>query len=256
MKAGEASETARRVAAHRLTFPRVSAPYGDAEADERLARDVAGSVNVGGTAEGMVSYLAARTAFFDHVVFGALERGVQQVVIAAAGYDGRSLRYAKLGVRWFEVDHPDTQRDKVARLERLGIDTSHVTFVPADFTVDEVGKLVTAAGLDPGAPSVFLCEGVAIYLESSVLEGLMRELRSVAVVGSRLAISLSLTTNSAAQSVRREAFRTAVAAMGEPARTVLSPEEVEHLLASTGWKLTPSGSERAGLAGLVVLEPS
>jgi methyltransferase (TIGR00027 family) len=255
MRAGEASETARRVAAHRLTFERVPAPYGDPEADERLARDVAGSVNVAGTTDGMVSYLAARTTFFDRVVFGALERGGQQVVIAAAGYDGRSLRYAKPGVRWFEVDHPDTQTDKLARLERLGIETGHVTFVPADFAIDQVGPTLATAGLDPGAPTVFLCEGVAIYLEPTVLEALMRELRSVAAAGSRLAISLSMTTNAAAETVRRTAFRAAVAAMGEPARTVLSPEAVEQLLATTGWSLTPSGSDRARLAGLLVLEP-
>ena len=84
MKAGEASQTARRVAAHRLTFERVPAPYGDPAADELLASDVAGSVSVAGSTESMVAYLAARTAFFDRVVFGALERGLRQAVIAGA----------------------------------------------------------------------------------------------------------------------------------------------------------------------------
>jgi hypothetical protein len=73
--------------------------------------------------------------------------------------------------------------------------------------------------------------------------------------GSRLAISLSVTSSSTAESVRRTAFRAAVAAMGEPARTVLSPDEVDALLATTGWAVRPSASERAQRAGLVVLEP-
>lgn len=256
MRAGEASVTAQRVAAHRLTFDRVAASYGDVEADERLARDVAGSVDVAGTPDGMVRYLAARTAFFDRVVVGAVERGVTQVVVAAAGYDGRALRYAKPSVRWFEVDHPDTQRDKRERVERLGIDTRHVTFVPADFAIDDLRTSLVDAGHQGDVPSLFLCEGLAIYLERSVLESLLRALRGVAPEGSRLAISLSISSNSEAESIRRDAFRAAVAAMGEPARTVLSPDEAATLLSTTGWSAMPSSSDRAHRAGLLVLEPS
>ncbi|MGH9306009.1 MAG: class I SAM-dependent methyltransferase, partial [Acidimicrobiales bacterium] len=103
-----ASVTAQRVTANRLTFDRIPAPYGDPAADERLSRDVAGELNTR-AGERMVAYLAARTSFFDRAVVTALHRGVTQVVVAAAGYDGRAWRYSKPGVRWFEVDHPDTQ---------------------------------------------------------------------------------------------------------------------------------------------------
>ena len=105
------SITAQRVAAYRLGFARAPAPFGDPEAEERLARDVAG-VGDFDRSERMERYLRARTAFFDRVVVGALERGVTQVVVVGAGYDGRALRYAKPGVRWFEVDHPATHADK------------------------------------------------------------------------------------------------------------------------------------------------
>jgi hypothetical protein len=64
-------------------------------------------------------------------VVAAIDRGVRQVVVGAAGYDGRAFRYAKPGARWFEVDHPATQRDKLAR---LGLDASHVRFIEADCT--------------------------------------------------------------------------------------------------------------------------
>jgi methyltransferase (TIGR00027 family) len=209
----------------------------------------------------MVAYLAARTSFFDRVVFVALENGMRQVVIAAAGYDGRALRYAKPGVRWFEVDHPDTQADKRARLERLGLEASHIAFVAAHFAVDDVEVALVGAGHQSEVPSLFLCEGVAIYLERSVLESLLHGLRQVACDGSRLAISLSVASSSAAQTVRRVAFRAAVAAMGEPARTVLSSGEVNTLLTTTGWRVAPSTStseaqpQRARLGGLLVLEP-
>ena len=137
-----------------------------------------------------------------------------------------------------------------------------ITFVPADFGVDEVGALMVGAGYQTQVPSLLLCEGVAIYLERGVLESLLRHLRQIACSGSRLAISLSVTSSSAAQSVRRKAFRAAVAAMGEPARTVLSSEDVDALLATTGWQVVPSTNSadtrarRARLAGLLLLQPS
>ena len=153
---GGPSITARRVAAYRLGFTRAPTSYGDAAADETLAADVAAGEQPTGR---MRDYLDARTRFFDRVVVGAIGRGVRQIVLGAAGYDGRA--YAKRGVRWFEVDHPATQQDKQERLARLGLATRQVRYVQADFARDPVADRLTAAGLDPGQPSLFLLEGVA-----------------------------------------------------------------------------------------------
>lgn len=137
MKEQTASHTARSVAARRLQYDRVAAPYGDPAADEALTHDVAEGLSP--THNRMHEYIRARTAFFDRIVVNSIDRGITQVVIGGAGYDGRALRYAKPGVRWFEVDHPATQTDKlarIARIARLGIATPRVRFIPADFTAD------------------------------------------------------------------------------------------------------------------------
>jgi methyltransferase (TIGR00027 family) len=191
-------------------------------------------------------------------VVDAIEGGSTQVVIAGAGYDGRALRYAKPGVRWFEVDHPDTQRDKRQRLEQLAIETPHIAFVPADFTVDPVAERLLAAGHDPTDPTLFLCEGVAVYLDLPVLESVLHNLRQAACPGSRLAISLSTSS----ESPRRKTFQAAVAAMGEPARSVLTGDDADTVFAATGWRATnpttPDTSDdhhRARRVGLVTAEP-
>ena len=228
------SMTARRVAAHRLGFTRVPAPYGDPAADEALAVDVTGGQQ--GPEGRMKDYLAARTRFFDQAVVGALRRRVDQVVIGAAGYDGRALRYAKPGVRWFEVDHPATQQDKRERLARLRLAAGQVRFVPADFTVDPIADLLRDAGLDAGRPALFLLEGVAVYLELPVLETVLTQFRQVAGPGSRLAISVSLS--GAYDEAARARFQAWVASIGEPARTTLDAAEAENLLVRTGWLLT------------------
>ena len=260
MEDGGPSQTARRVAAHRLDFRRIPADYGHPAADHALAVDVAAGRQA--PAGRMHDYLAARTTFFDRTVTGALGRGVTQVVVGAAGYDGRAFRYAKPGVRWFEVDHPSTQRDKLERLERLGIDASHVRFVEADFTRDPVAGRLRAAGLDPDLPSLFLLEGVAVYLEPVVLEDVLRQFRRVAAPGSSLAISVSLSRPRG--DAARARFQATVAALGEPARSTFEAAEAEALLARTGWPLaaengdgrqTAAGSDRLRAAGLLVASP-
>src|SRR6478752_1883935 len=246
MEDGGPSQTARRVAAHRLDFTRIPADYGDPAADHALAVDVAAGRQA--PAGRMHDYLAARTAFFDRTVTGALGRGVTQVVVGAAGYDGRAFRYAKPGVRWFEVDHPATQRDKLERLERLGIDASHVRFVEADFARDPVASRLRAAGLDPDAPSLFLLEGVAVYLEPAVLEDVLGQFRQVAAPGSSLAISVSLSRPRGDSA--RARFQATVAALGEPARSTFEAAEAEALLARTGWPLAAAtGDDRQAAAG-------
>jgi len=251
MRADESSTTAQRVAAQRLTFERVAVPYGDPAADDRLARDVAGSI--GGATGPLTRYLAGRTAFFDRVVVDALDAGIDQVVVLAAGYDGRSMRFAKPGTRWFEIDHPATQRDKLERLERLGI-TSQALFAPADFTFDDVSITLERVGHQADRPTLFLCEGVAVYLDPPVLERLVRSARARAANGSRLAISLSVP---GANEEQRRVFQESVAQVGEPARNVLTPDDAAGLFESTGWRAVGSAGSAARVrdAGFVLLEP-
>ncbi len=241
MEDGGPSVTARRVAAHRLGFSRVPAPYGAPAADEALAADVAAGLVA--PANRMHDYLAARTSFFDRTVVSAIDRGVRQVVIGAAGYDGRAFRYAKPGVRWFEVDHPATQRDKLERLRRLGIAARHVRFAEADFTRDPVADRLRSAGLETAAPSLFLLEGVAVYLEPAVLETVLEQFRQVAAPGSRLAISVSLSREH--DEGARARFQAAVATLGEPARSTFDADQAEDLLARTGWRTMPGRADTA-----------
>jgi methyltransferase (TIGR00027 family) len=246
VREGTASHTARSVAARRLEYERVAAPYGDPAADEALTGDVAdGLVPVRNR---MHEYIRARTAFFDRVVVSAIDRGIAQVVIGGAGYDGRAFRYAKPGVRWFEVDHPATQADKLERIATLGLAAPQVRFIPADFTADPVAEPLLVAGLDPARPALFLFEGVAVYLERQENERVLGEFREVAQAGSLLAISVSV---GGATSQARAGFQRRVAEVGEPARTVLTFGQAADLLSAAGWKIRePTGRQRS--AGLLL----
>ena len=246
MNEGSASRTARSVAAHRLAYERLETPYGDPAADDALARDVADGRQA--PENRMHEYLRARTAFFDRVVVNSVDHGIKQVVVGAAGYDGRAFRYARRGVRWFELDHPATQADKRERLSRLGTDTRHVRFVAADFAADPIAGPLRAAGLDDRRPALFLLEGVAVYLEQQVLKRVLAAFREVTTDGSLLAISVSLA---GAAPAARDRFQASVARLGEPVRSALSPQQATGLLAGAGWQLT-EGRDRLRSAGLLL----
>jgi methyltransferase (TIGR00027 family) len=182
------------------------------------------------------------------------------VVVAGAGYDGRAWRYAKAGVRWFELDHPDTQHDKRERVARLGLPVEHVAFVATDFVSDAVAPALVAGGLDTRLASVMLCEGVAVYLDLPVLGSLLAGLHTAAARGSLLAISLSVALDTPGLEAHRAEFRATVATAGEPVRTALTETEAEPLLVQAGWRIAaPDGADdpgRARRAGFVFAMPS
>jgi methyltransferase (TIGR00027 family) len=244
VRAGEPSQTARRVAAQRRSFDRSTAGYGDPVADQLLQDDVAGELPHLDTP--LTGYLAARTRFFDAAVLDAIAGGCRQVVTVGAGYDGRSLRYGHPDVRWFEVDHPATQADKSARLHRLGVDTHGVTFVAADFVVDDVAAALASAGQDADLWSLLICEGVTPYLPTEVLHGLLTALHSRAAPATILVIDFALIPESRETRRARAALQAAVEADGEPFRSEVARGDVPGLLRGCGWMLV-RGVDPAGI---------
>ena len=229
--------TARRVAAYRLGFARVEAPFGAPDDDDRLQGDVAAGIDAASTVTPMTRYLELRTTFFDRTVVDAIAGGVDQMVMVGAGYDGRSLRYAKDGVTWFELDHPDTQRDKRDRLERLGLAAPGVRFAAADFVVDDIPAALRRAGHDPDRPSLFACEGVAGYLGIDAQRVLLAALATSAAATSTLAITLSLEPTTADQQARRDRLNGAVSSVGEPLVSAVPRSAVTEMFESAGWHI-------------------
>ena len=253
MERGAPSVTARRVAAHRLGFERVVAP-GRPQDDKALATDVAHGVVVGDGP--MREYLRARTAFFDRAVVRAVDGGWDPVVIVGAGYDGRAWRFAREGVRFFEVDHPATQVDKRARAARLGIADDAVTFVPVDLTAERLAERLAAAGLAASRPSCAVVEGLCAYLEPEVVARLFVELRRAVAPGSPLAVSVGIArTGDPEREARVAWFLARVAELGEPVRSELDADEARPLLERAGWGPEhegPPGAGRDAALGLVL----
>jgi methyltransferase (TIGR00027 family) len=173
----------------RARLARPHTPSGDPAAQRRLCRGMppAGTGRLGPS-------IIARTRFFDERVLAAISAGTSQVVIVGAGYDDRALRFRSPGVRFFELDHPATQADKARRLRALRAakpGSGGPTLAPADFRDDDVAGVLEASGHDAGQPTLFICEGLLVYLDQPTCVRLLGALRARAAIGSELAVSLA-----------------------------------------------------------------
>jgi methyltransferase (TIGR00027 family) len=204
MKPGRASRTAvlvcmGRAAAHgatpvaRFADPTALALLPD-DARARVERFRAGTAPKGVRARLAWAYLrhqskmmVVRTIAIDDAVRAAAS---PQLVILGAGLDGRAWRMPELrDAVVFEVDHPDSQRDKRGRVAALTQAARDVRFVPVDFARDDLDHALASAGHDPARATTWLWEGVVMYLTPADVDATLAAIERRSASGSRLIVA-------------------------------------------------------------------
>lgn len=119
--------------------------------------------------------IRARARYFDDVVNNEASRGLEQLVILGAGYDTRAYRLDRLRtLTVFEVDRPETQHVKTDTITKiLGSLPPHVAFVPADLTEDNLGQQLARAGFSRTRRTLFVMEGLVMYMPRAAVERLL-----------------------------------------------------------------------------------
>lgn len=134
--------------------------------------------------EGMGDFVIARTLYLDRIIQRAVG-DMDQLVVLGAGYDTRAYGDLKRdGLALFELDQARTQELKVVSLGKAGIDAAHVTFVPVDFRREDAFEKLRKAGYDPAKKTLFLWEGVTLYLAEEDVRRTLRDVRKHAAPGS------------------------------------------------------------------------
>jgi methyltransferase (TIGR00027 family) len=136
---------------------------------------------------GIHEYVLARTKLLDEVFLDALDRGFSQIVLLGAGMDTRALRFQdrNKGTTIFELDIDATQRYKRELYKRKKTalpDT--LVFVSIDFNKQRLADVLTQAGYREGQQTLFLWEGVTMYLEPEAVDGTLAFIRNSAAEGS------------------------------------------------------------------------
>ena len=153
----------------------------------------------------IVAVMTYRTKRFDAALLDALQDGARQVVVLGAGFDSRAYRFqSQLGdVRFMEVDYGPTQAYKKQRLgEILEVIPSNVSFVPMDFTKDNLLEQLRNAGYSEQQKTFFLWEGVTNYLPESAVKDTLHFVRDHSASGSRIAFDYFGASNPAVNNPR------------------------------------------------------
>lgn len=139
--------------------------------------------------QGTMTFVLARHRAIDELI--AATPRATQVVLLGAGYDSRAVRLepALRGRTLFEVDHPATARRKAALAATAYGDAPRARVVPVqvDFERDSIEERLRAAGLEVGASTVWVWEGVSMYLDEPAVRATLDLVRGLSAPGSLLA---------------------------------------------------------------------
>jgi methyltransferase (TIGR00027 family) len=198
-----------------------------------------------GRSEDSVAPIALRTRFFDDALQRmALQDGIRQVVLMAAGLDTRAFRLSwPAGTRLFELDQAPVLAYKERILGSAGAQPAcERQTIEADLTAPWQERLVQA-GFAPGCPSGWLLEGFLFYLPDDSLAHVLDEVTGMAAPGSWLGFDIvnrnTLTSPWTRQWIQMQADS------GAPWIGWL--DDPEGFLAARGWQasLTQPGEEGA-----------
>jgi methyltransferase (TIGR00027 family) len=138
---------------------------------------------------GVMGFIVARERYIDDVLQSFLEDGLQQLVILGAGFDSRAYRIErdKSLQKVFEVDHPATQTDKITKVQAIfGKTPAHVTFVPVDFISQTLEEGLLKSGYDPALKTLFIWQGVTMYLTAAAVDDTLRFVATYSAPGSAI----------------------------------------------------------------------
>jgi methyltransferase (TIGR00027 family) len=142
------------------------------------------------TVPGLMLHFVLRKRWIEEAVRAALAEGWEQVVVIGAGFDTLASRLSVEfpGASFLEVDHPATQARKRAA---TGSVSANLHFIAADLSRTPLQDALYAGGaFRPGVRSVFIIEGLLMYLGDAEVAGVFTALREVARAGARVVFTV------------------------------------------------------------------
>lgn len=195
-----------------------------------------------------------RAAYCESALSVARATGTLQYVILGAGLDTFAFRSTGFsgGRTVFEVDHPLTQRDKLARIERAGWPLpDNLRFVAVDFAQDSLRDRLLAAGFDPAKKTFFSWLGVSYYLTREQIDAFLAELASLCADGSSLVFDCAGSGFFDAPEPRVQKLIALACSSGEPMKSCFSRRELTRLLEAHGFLIYEELSPAAIQASII-----
>jgi methyltransferase (TIGR00027 family) len=125
--------------------------------------------------------IAVRTYFIDQKITEALTKGIRQIVMLAAGMDTRAFRLSfPKGTQLYELDRKEVLDYKQMKLTKAPLRCERHALA-VDLREEWQGKL-QGAGWKRSEPTLWMVEGLLMYLEESQVVTLFERINSLASV--------------------------------------------------------------------------
>lgn len=102
-----------------------------------------------------------------------------QVVVLGVGFDTKPFRFACKGQQWFGIDLRTMIKAREQVLTALTVEPEHFTAVEGDIRADNWPDELKRAGYRTDLSTVFILEGLSMYLEKAELSRVLCQLRSL-----------------------------------------------------------------------------
>jgi methyltransferase (TIGR00027 family) len=131
------------------------------------------------TIPGLALHQALRKRRIEEIVRRSLAEGFEQVVVLGGGFDSLALRLAPEFplATFLELDHPATQRVKAEVVAANRLAAPNLIFAPVDLARTRLEEFLSGAPeYRSGRDTLFLCEGVLMYLAPPEVDALFAAL--------------------------------------------------------------------------------
>lgn len=207
MKEGQSSRTAEAAAALRANHFKntVSPVFSDPYAFELTSRSwkkllsspllvkLMNSAVLNRTLGLLTGQVVGRSRYAEDLLDQAIQSNIQQYVLVGAGLDSFVLReshhYPALKI--FEVDHPDTQAAKQAKLKKLGEIPATVEFVAINFEKESISEALARSLYERSTPAFFSWLGTTHYLNPQTTLQTLKSIAEFAANASEVVLDYS-----------------------------------------------------------------
>lgn len=213
----------------------------------------------------ITTHFGIRKRLIEQAALRAISQGFTQVIVIGAGLDMLTLRlnHTTAGARCIEIDHPATQAHKRQMLALASIDAHHIDLVAADLARTTVPQALTrSAPFDRSLPTLFVVEGLTMYLTPPQVRNLLTDLLHAAP-NARLLMTFMQPDTAARVRFNRQTIllRLLLHLLGEPFQWGLRTTDLPEFLSASGWTLAhlsgpPEFSACAAAASLKFPETS
>jgi methyltransferase (TIGR00027 family) len=192
---------------------------------------------------GIYEYVIARTKYIDAVFKQALAEPFDQILLFGAGFDTRALRLQAEAqhTRVFELDAPLTQQAKIQQYNKCNLSIpSNVVFIAIDFDKEALPHKLDMAGFHKDRRSLFILEGLLMYLEPESVQATFQTIRDYAGRGSWVVFDYVQTSVLRHENTLygETGMTKSVAKAGERWRFGIEPGEIASFVAAYGFQVS------------------